>query len=457
MTITEKEREQLMKDSQARHPDLVGEDWPVQYKLVVNTPFESIGKYYHAVLKELRDPAIGGFKNLVKIDQALSASPTSAFYGDVANRKAYAKEQFDKSMGMINSIIQTVMKLIYSLREFDQILNIFKNLESSDEKESVSAELNLRRIFIDEVDIKKGRGSINNLTTAQGMEFVTLRDSFLVVKDLPSIDELNVNDRVKRILKDRFGEYLNWKEEYRKDMEGRRKLQKQYLKNQVESMKMQLDWARPYFTIMQQLNIGTGVADPDLLAGLDTSVIKTKIRGVIGGEEDEKLATAFIDVEFNFKTSPIQVRSERGQAYHHIFKTEITYTPYIMSNEDYAKIVQKETMRDINFLKELVGESLESIKDDLEKYLGGEDIKEAEEKKAMSIGAPFEFLIMPFRPLFGPIFDLFKKPEAGVKYSRYQLENDKKELTASIIDKAFSSYENFKDENGLITWSATLA
>ncbi|PIU62740.1 hypothetical protein COS83_01960, partial [archaeon CG07_land_8_20_14_0_80_38_8] len=328
--ITESEKTKILTKARAKDPELFGADWPAQYKIIVNTPFQSIGKYYNMVLKELRE---FGFKNLTKVNQALSASPTSAFYADVAQRKAYAKEQFDKGQGLINGIIQQVMKLIYSLKEFDLILDIFKRLESSDDSEKLAAELNLRRIWLDEVDVKKGRGSIHTISTAQGMEFVSLRDSFLVIKDLRSIDELTVNDRVKRILKDRFSEYSDWKKAYKKDIEGRKKIQKEYLRNQVESLKMQLEWVKPYYTLMQQLEIDTGVANPDLLAGVDTNIIKTKIRGVIGGEENNSLATAFLDVDFYFKTSPVQVTGEQGRAFHHRFMTEITYTPYVMSND----------------------------------------------------------------------------------------------------------------------------
>ncbi|PIX43558.1 hypothetical protein COZ55_01120, partial [archaeon CG_4_8_14_3_um_filter_38_5] len=269
--ITESEKTKILTKARAKDPELFGADWPAQYKIIVNTPFQSIGKYYNMILKELRE---FGFKNLTKVNQALSASPTSAFYADVAQRKAYAKEQFDKGQGLINGIIQQVMKLIYSLKEFDLILDIFKRLESSDDSEKLAAELNLRRIWLDEVDVKKGRGSIHTISTAQGMEFVSLRDSFLVIKDLRSIDELTVNDRVKRILKDRFSEYSDWKKAYKKDIEGRKKIQKEYLRNQVESLKMQLEWVKPYYTLMQQLEIDTGVANPDLLAGVDTNIIK---------------------------------------------------------------------------------------------------------------------------------------------------------------------------------------
>ena len=56
-----------------------------------------------------------------------------------------------------------------------------------------------------------------------------------------------------------------------------------------------------------------------------------------------------------------------------------------------------------------------------------------------------------------PIMSLFEpKAKGGLEYSTYKLNNDIKELNASIIKKAEDSYGNFKDENGLITWSATL-
>jgi hypothetical protein len=447
----EKEIEKILKKAHIKD-----EGWPVEYLIRIDTPFESIGKFYNMVLKELRD-----FKmpNIVKIDQTLSASPTSAFYADVAQRKAYAKEQVDKGMQIIGGIMQTVIKLIYSLREFDLILDIFKRLLGKDDKERIGAELNLRRIFLDEVDAKKGRGSIHNMTTAQGMEFVSLRDNFLIIKDLKSIDDLNANDRIKRILKDRFSEYEDWKKAYKKDIEGRKKIQKEFLRSQVESMKMQLEWVKPYYTLMQQLNIDTGVANPDLLAGIDTSIIKTKIRTVLGGPDAKipSLATAFVDVDFSFKTSPVQVRGAQGQAFHHRFSTEIKYTPYVMSNEDYEKVKKVETMRDIKFLETIVGESLSAIKDDLEKYMAGEDIKKEEKEKERRI--PFDFLFLPFKALVEPFIPIFKKPKdkkGKVPFSTYKLNNDLKEYSKKAKNGAFDVYENFKDENGYITWSASL-
>ncbi|MDD4354037.1 MAG: hypothetical protein PHN56_06295, partial [Candidatus Nanoarchaeia archaeon] len=94
--------------------------WEIQYKLEIDSPFEKPEKFYGLALNELRIE----FDPVIKVDQALNASPTSAFFGDISQRRAYAKENVDKSMGLINGIVQQVVKLIYSLREFDSVLDI---------------------------------------------------------------------------------------------------------------------------------------------------------------------------------------------------------------------------------------------------------------------------------------------------------------------------------------------
>lgn len=445
----EEESEKILEKSQAVDPSL---GWKAEYKIIINTPFQSVGKYYNMVLKELRD---FGFNNLTRVGQSLSASPTSAFYSDVARRRAYAKEQFDKGMGLINNLIKEIMQLIYSLREFDQIINNFKKLEEGKEEERIAAELNLRRTFMDEVDIKKGRGSMNNLATAQGMEFVTLRDAFFAVKGLEDIKDLTINDRVKRILKDRFNEYLNWKKEYKRDIMSRKKIQTEYLRNQVESLKMQLDWVKPFYKVLQQLEIDTGVGKPDLLPGIDTSVITTNIRA---RSKRGDYATAFADIQFRFKTSPVQVQGEHGQAYHHRFRTEITYTPYVMSNSDYDKLVQVETFEDMEFLEEVAGQSLKAIKDDLEKFLGGGIIEPEKKKEKKKMKTPFDILLYPVKPLLNGVKDGFSQlRNKGKTDYKFRLENELKELNEVIVNQTFDVYENFKDENGFITWSASLA
>ncbi len=439
--VSESDRKKIMNEY--RIDDAV-------YTIQVNTPYQSMGKFYHQVLDILRKR--GGFK-LEKVSEHISVSPTSALYGDIAQRRQYAIQQFNNAMKSISSIMQTVIKIIYDLREFDIILDNFDKLKEGDSKEKFAAEQNLRRIYLDEVDIKKGRGSINQLASAGGqqggLQMVALRDSFMVVRKLKDIDDLKINDRVKRILKGRFNEYKKWKEEYEKDIRGRKKIEMQFLNSQVESLKMQLDIARPYYTVMNQLDVGTGVNSPDLIAGLDTSIIKAKIRGV----HKKGAATGFLDVNINMKTKPQQVRTKQGQTFHHIFRIDITYTPYAMPNSVYEKIKHSEVKKDVMFLETVVGKSLEAIKDDLEKYLKGGVIYEEDEDEDY---VPFEFLFYPFKPLISGFKMIMNPKPSQTGYSQFQIKRDLKKVRSEMAEKSNDVYELFKDENSYMTWSSTL-
>ncbi|MFA5303619.1 MAG: hypothetical protein WC393_03725 [Candidatus Nanoarchaeia archaeon] len=431
--------------------------WKIQYNLEILSPFEKPEKFYGFVLREVR----GEFKNVLRVDQSLNASPTSAFFADVSQRRAIAKENVDKSMGIVAGIVQTITKLLYSLREFDSVLDIIKKLDSSDKLEVFAAEQNLRRIFLDEVDSKKGRGGMYQMQVAQGMEYVNLVDSFLTIETLKDIDDLRSNDRIKRILKGRFQEYELWKVAFKKDMVSRKEIQKQFLKSQVESLKIQLDWIKPYYTLLKQLEIKSGTTDPDLLAGFDTSLITTKIRCIDGGQKNDSLVTAFLDVDFSFKTGPYPIQTDSGgRAYHHRFGTKITYTPYIMKNEDYEDFVKKETMKEIDFFKDIVGSQLKAMQEDLDKYLGGQDYigrDDSDDDKAKPLNQ-FEFLTLPFKGLlnlFGISFEKKGKPKA--KFSLFKYENDLDKFREKLKKATKDLYTLFKDENGLPTESATLS
>ncbi len=456
--LSEKELKDKVEEIQKESRVADSNGWKIQYKLEYTSPFEKPEKFYGLALNELRI----FFKNVSKIGIDLNASPTSAFFGDISQRRAYAKENVDKGMGLINGIIQTITKLLYSLREFDSVLDIFAKLDSKDNMDVFAAEQNLRRIFLDEVDSKKGRGGMYQMQTAQGMEYTSLVDSFLTITKLDDIDDLKSNERIKRILKGRFQEYELWKKAFKKDMVSRKEINKNYLKSQVESLKLQLDWIKPHYNVLNQLKIGSGTTDPDLIIGFDTSLIKTKLRGFLGGEKDDSLVTGVLDVDFEFKTGPYPVQTDSGgRAFHHRFGTKITYTPYVMSNEDYNEYIKAEAMKDIDFFKDIVGDSLKAIQEDLEKYLGGQDFIGKEKKddeddsKPMSI---LELFTLPFTSFFKLLgIDLGKKKEGKPQYSKFKYENDLERITESMKANIKEAYGLFKDENGLPTESATLS
>ncbi len=456
--LSEKELKDKVEEIQKKGRVTDSNGWKIQYKLEYTSPFEKPEKFYGMALNELRI----FFKSVSKIGIDLNASPTSAFFGDISQRRAYAKENVDKGMGLINGIIQTITKLLYSLREFDSVLDIFAKLDSADNMEVFAAEQNLRRIFLDEVDSKKGRGGMYQMQIAQGMEYTSLVDSFLTITKLDDIEDLKSNERIKRILKGRFQEYELWKKAFKKDMISRKEINKNYLKSQVESLKLQLDWIKPHYNVLNQLKIDSGTTNPDLIIGFDTSLIKTKLRCLLGGENEGSLVTGVLDVDFEFKTGPYPVQTDSGgRAFHHRFGTKITYTPYVMSNEDYNEYIKAEAMKDIDFFKDIVGGSLKAIQEDLEKYLGGQDFVGKEKKDDEEDSKPIsilELFTLPFTSFFKILgINLGKKKEAKPEYSKFKYKNDLEKITESLKSNTKEAYTLFKDENGLPTESATLS
>jgi hypothetical protein len=110
----------------------------------------------------------------------------------------------------VNGVIKEVINLIYDLKEYEMRLEVYDHADPKKEPSAVkreSAEHSLKSIWMDQVDVKTGLGSINNLTRGD-LQFVTLRDAFMQAKSIKDVDRIDLNKRVKIILKKKFGEAL---------------------------------------------------------------------------------------------------------------------------------------------------------------------------------------------------------------------------------------------------------
>src|SRR3989344_1541332 len=106
---------------------------------------------------------------------------------------------------------------------------------------------------MDNVDVKKGRGSINML--AQDLNFLTIRDAFMIVNSVEDVEKQDLNDRVKRILKPRMQEFLEWKERSEKELLKRYEIERAYLRSQVAALKLYSGWTKPYLKTAQKLGM----------------------------------------------------------------------------------------------------------------------------------------------------------------------------------------------------------
>ena len=190
-------------------------------KLVYDSVGEGLEPIYFWILDFMRDSAPGGLGlDVKKGAEEFEASSSSGYFGEIGARATQMQQKAAEYLGAINQVVKSIVNILYDLKEFEIRIKEYDKLKSSDEKEKEEAEQVLKTIWMDQVDIKKGRGSVNGL--AQDLRFITLRDAFFVVRKPSDVDkkDLDLNDRVKRILKTKLEEFMLWKDARVYVMEG---------------------------------------------------------------------------------------------------------------------------------------------------------------------------------------------------------------------------------------------
>ena len=163
------------------------------------------------------------------------------------------QQQGTKILGDINTVLRNVLNIIYDLKEFRVFLHPYNDLKSKDKNISDAARISLKQRWLDKVDMMKGNSSISMM--ARQIGFQTLFDAFFVAKDEKDADKIDLNDRVKRIIKSRVSEFNIWLGESEKELRKRYELEKTYLKSQVNALKLYSRWAKPYLKAAHKLEM----------------------------------------------------------------------------------------------------------------------------------------------------------------------------------------------------------
>ncbi|MDH3352892.1 MAG: hypothetical protein OEL87_00400, partial [Nanoarchaeota archaeon] len=152
--------------------------------------------------------------NMEKIVDNFTASPGSGQFSEMSMKATKMQEEGMKILGGMNQIVKSVLNLIYDLKEFELRLEHYNDANSSDPKKREEGMLALKQIWLDNVDLKRGRGSIHQMAAELG--FTTIREAFMMANSRKDIEKMNdkdegiINDQVMRILIPRLGEFLKW-------------------------------------------------------------------------------------------------------------------------------------------------------------------------------------------------------------------------------------------------------
>lgn len=447
-------------------------------KLVYDSFGEGLEPIYYWLLDFLREDL--GYAVEKTYDQ-FAAAEASGFFGELGVRRTAMEKRAMEIMQTLGVIVKSVLQLLWDLKEFELRLDHYDKLKSKNKEEQEAADNALKAIWLTEVDIKKGRGSINVLT--QDLNFVTLRDAFMVVKSVEDVKNLDLNDRVKRVLSYKIKEYLDWRKLSELELRKRYQIEKAWLKSQVNAMELYTRWARPYLIATKKLfpTDIPKVGAEDLVTAFDVMIIDLIIFGKKEinqietpgksakkvfpskseaekkyGEDvfrDDRIYAA-IEIEFNFRTTPSKFKGSEAGHYVHRGKTEVSFKPYVFAGKDLETIREKETDEVLQFLEGMTKDSLKALHEDLKKYVE-EPITKKEEKIVKEIKLPF---VKEIKDIIKPLASISKtiapKKEAPSKpkTNAWDIKRLKSIAKEEAGKDCWTIYDTYKKSHKMIRW-----
>jgi len=438
----------------------------ITYNLVYDSPNETLEPIYFWILDFVSKIGL----KPEKIIDNFASSPGSGHFSELGGKKSQMQEQASRILGTINNVLRSVLNLIYDLKEFKIRLSHYDAAKSKERSIKDAGRLALKQIWMDKVDVLRGQGSINALSSGN-LQFVTLRDAFFAVNSPGDVDKLDLNERVIKLLKPRILEFNEWAKRSEEELRKRYEIEKTYLKSQVDSLKLQSRWAKPYLVAAEKLAQNENLEkDAALVTAFNTVLLQLTLMGkrefdveeaavtssrLEGREFPEEFAKkakkmrsyySVIVVDFNFVGIPSKV----GQ--HYVFggKADIKFKAYGLNKDELDLFNQKMGESDLDDALKLVqgmtDDSLKQLKIDIDDLLG----EGKEEKKKSTGNNPFSALFSAFKKSEKKDEKdkekekLEKLKEKGVKKDSYPEQFVRNWVVADAMDTGFVIYDVFK-------------
>jgi len=375
---------------------------PAEHDLNYDSSSETLEPIYFFILDLVND---FGFKTEKLVDN-FSSTPGSSHFSDLQGKATAMQQQATKTMGDINTVLRSILNIIYDLKEFKIRLQTYDDLNSKEKKES--ATLVLKQIWMDKVDIQKGNTSIKAMALGQA-GFQTLLNAFNIVKDEKDVDKIDLNEMVKRLLKPRIQEFNIWLKESETELRKRYEIERSYLKSQVNSLKLYSRWAKPYLKAARSLEMKEFGRDPALVNVFNTLLLELSIFGkskidlkaaIFEGEAPEDLKNLkekrdyFSCVFFDFRFRGIPQRIGGQSQYVFGGRAEVRFMAYALNSDEIDKLheeLDKSDLEDVlNLIEGATTESIGQMQEEIDYFLKEED---QGKKKGKDGSNPFLALI----------------------------------------------------------------
>ena len=450
----------------------LGKDVPVAvHKLAYDSATDTLEPLYFWILDYMNK----SFGKVEKIVDNFASSPGSGHFSELRGKATQMQEQASRILATINTILKSVINLIYDLKEFKIRLSHYEEARSSNKDKAESGILALKQIWMDKVDIQRGQGSINAMS-AGDLNFVTLRDAFLRAKSVEDVKNLDLNERVLRILKARLQEFFEWRKRSEQELKKRFEIEKAYLKSQVDAMKLQARWAKPYLRAAEKLTESENLqSDAALVTAFNTIMLELTLMGIneinpkAESVGDYRLLpqsygndyflkrlrkySSVVFVDFNFRGIPSKV----GQ--HYVFggRADVLFTSYGLNNEELALFKEEQSKSDfedaLKLVEGMTEDSLRQLNLDIDELLGSEDLEEKENSDNTN---PFSALFSFAKPAEKSKSDkdkekekLKKLKEKGIKPDTFAEKYLRNLAEANSFGEGFNIYDFYKKGHGM--------
>ncbi len=404
-----------------------------------------------------------------KLIDSFVSSPGSGHFAELGQRATIMQQQATKILGDVNTVLRSVLNIVYDLKEFRIRLQNYDDLKS-DKKEA--AVLALKQLWMDKVDVLKGNSSIKAMAMGQ-MGFQTLIDAFLAVKNIKDVGDIDLNERVKRILIPRIQEFNIWVEQSEKELKKRYEIERTYLRSQTSSLELYSRWAKPYLRAAQQLEMTESGRNPALIKTFNTILLELTLLGkdklnVKSSALAGKLPAEFtkesflktlkrnyhscILVDFTFRGIPRKIIQQP----HYVFggRAEVTFRAYALNDDEIKKIDEELKKSDVGDVLELIEdtttESLGQLQDDINFFL--EDKTKEEKAKSGDESNPFLALIGSYEKKEKPKEKT--KKDKSIKPDNFIEKEHLRPLAAdTATETIFSLFDVYKKAHGMVSYT----
>ena len=342
-----------------------------------------------------------GWSKMEKTIDNFMASPGSGQFSEMSMKATKMQEEGMKILGGMNQIVKSVLNLIYDLKEFELRLEHYKDAKSDDKQKREEGMLALKQIWLDNVDIKKGRGAIHQMASME-MGFSTLREAFMIANSVEDVKKMNadeegglINDSVMRILIPRISEFLKWVKYSERELKKRFSIEKNYLKSQIESVKLYSSWMKPYLEAAEKLRQKGFEKDAALVNAFSTTKFELQLFGTkpVGSDEERfrgyktrRTYNQVIIITMVYRGHVSQRVTQKGDyGFGMGGVVDINFDSYALNDEELMaakKLLEKKDLeKNMEFSMDVAGDALKALKEDLDYFLKDEDERDLKEKE----------------------------------------------------------------------------